>query len=306
MLTLSQAHLSLLDACPREFQYRILEGLSAPIDPALQARLAWGEGLHRLIEQASLGLDLEPLLRLHPEFAPPLAKLQRALGPGGPMLAGQNYHSEHPRQLSLAGFGLIAVYDALVLGADRAEILDWKSYGKPRRSEALRDHWQTRLYRYLLVETSDYRPEQVTMTYWFLGEGPEEGPDNGPDNGPEDRPEAEADCLTFDYDDRQHQQTQVELLERFARLDRGLTTYGAGLAAIGGADASGVEDPPQSQMQPESGSFESGSFESRPFESRPFEQVADRSRCGGCAFRLRCGRETLPDLDWQRLPELEP
>jgi hypothetical protein len=290
MLTLSQAHLSLLDGCPREFQYRILDRLSGPIEPEVQSRLAWGAMVHRLIEQQSLGLDLGPLLQLHPEFRSPLERLGRSIGPSGagfPVASSSadRYYSEHPRQLQLGGFALMAVYDGLLLTAERAEIFDWKSYAQPRRSAALIDHWQTRLYLYLLVETSDYRPDQVAMTYWFVGESPGELARESPDPvlNPVLNPvlDPAATCLRVTYDDRQHQQTQRDLLERLARLARWLADYGV-------AQDNG------------------GSITDQPIQIRGFEQVADRSRCGTCAFVARCGRDAVPELDWQSLPEVNP
>jgi hypothetical protein len=287
MLTLSQAHLSLLDACPREFQYRILDRLSGPIEAEVQARLAWGSMVHRLIEQQSLGLDLGPLLALNPEFRSPLERLGRSIGVGFPKSPTDpddpdRYYSEHPRQLQLGGFALMAVYDGLLLRAEQAEIFDWKSYAKPRRSAALIDHWQTRLYLYLLVETSDYRPDQVAMTYWFIGESTGEL-----DLESEDSPSSDpaATCLRIAYDDRQHQQTQGDLLERLARLTRWLADYGA-------SPDDGANDRAEDGVA------------DRPIQG--FEQVADRSRCGTCAFVARCGRDAVPELDWQSLPELDP
>jgi hypothetical protein len=291
MLTLSQAHLSLIDACPREFQYRILDRLSGPIDPEVQARLAWGAMVHRLIEQQSLGLDLGPLLALNPEFRSPLARLGRSIGAGFPTSPTDpddpdRYYSEHPRQLQLGGFALMAVYDGLLLTAERAEIVDWKSYAKPRRSAALINHWQTRLYLYLLVETSDYRPDQVAMTYWFVGESPGElAHESGDGDSSGDLAADPAACLRVAYDDRQHQQTQGDLLERLARLSRWLADYGASLD-------DGADDGANNRIA------------DRPI--RGFDQVADRSRCGSCAFVARCGRDAVPELDWQSLPELNP
>jgi hypothetical protein len=297
MLTLSQAHLSLLDACPREFQYRILDRLSGPIEPEAQARLAWGAMVHRLIEQQSLGLDLGPLLALNPEFRSPLERLGRSigsgldtsLGDGFPVVlsAADRYYSEHPRQLQLGGFALMAVYDGLLLTAEQAEIVDWKSYAQPRRSAALVDHWQTRLYLYLLVETSDYRPDQVAMTYWFVGDAPGARESGDGDSG--DLAADPATCLRVVYDDRQHQQTHKDLRERLARLARWLADYGVGL-----------DDRADNRADDRA----NNEIADRPI--RGFDQVADRSRCGTCDFVARCGRDGVPELDWERLPELNP
>jgi hypothetical protein len=60
----------------------------------------------------------------------------------------------------------VAVYDLLLLGEHQAQIIDWKTYLQPKQN--LDSHWQTRLYLYLLAETSHYQPEDLSMTYWFV------------------------------------------------------------------------------------------------------------------------------------------
>jgi CRISPR/Cas system-associated exonuclease Cas4 (RecB family) len=55
-----------------------------------------------------------------------------------------------------------------VLFPDRAEILDWKTYPQPAKKAKIIDHWQTKLYLYVLAETSHYEPDQLSMTYWFV------------------------------------------------------------------------------------------------------------------------------------------
>jgi len=37
----------------------------------------------------------------------------------------------------------------------------------PIALDRLQDNWQTRLYLYVLAKTSNYAPEQLSMTYWF-------------------------------------------------------------------------------------------------------------------------------------------
>lgn len=73
--------------------------------------------------------------------------------------------------VNLGTIALVGVYDLLALEPDRAEILDWKTYPKPPHSQHLAENWQTLLYPFVLVETSDYQPEQVAMTYWFVQPG---------------------------------------------------------------------------------------------------------------------------------------
>ena len=91
-----------------------------------------------------------------------------------PTLAQQNSdwrEAEHSRSLPCHNFLLTVIYDLLIFERDQALILDWKTYRKPRRAEELSHNWQTRLYLYVLAETSDYQPQQIQMIYWFVGSG---------------------------------------------------------------------------------------------------------------------------------------
>jgi PD-(D/E)XK nuclease superfamily len=76
--------------------------------------------------------------------------------------------SEHYRTLQVQDYLLTVVYDLLIADGTKAQILDWKTYPKPANKEKLANHWQTLLYLYVLAETSDYQPEQISMTYWFI------------------------------------------------------------------------------------------------------------------------------------------
>jgi ATP-dependent exoDNAse (exonuclease V) beta subunit len=58
---------------------------------------------------------------------------------------------------------LTVIYDLLIEAEDNAQILDWKTYPQPKEQNRLAKDWQTRLYLYVLAETSDYLPEQISM-----------------------------------------------------------------------------------------------------------------------------------------------
>ena len=53
------------------------------------------------------------------------------------------------------------------MGDRQAQILDWKTHQVAITAEKLKANWQTQLYLYLLVKTTNYAPEQISMTYWF-------------------------------------------------------------------------------------------------------------------------------------------
>ncbi len=190
MLRLSQQSLALLETCPRRFQHGVLEGLVSPPPLEQQRSLDWGDRFHRLMEQYSLQLPVAPLLaeddRLQqsfqalqdqlqtaqPDWARAIEQSQQVEGRlarrGGAGDGDIQWESEHQRNGTILSYPITVIYDLLLVSPTQAQILDWKTYPQPEDVRVLAQHWQTRLYCYLLVETSDYRPEQVSMTYWFI------------------------------------------------------------------------------------------------------------------------------------------
>jgi hypothetical protein len=170
MMRLAQGALKLLTECPRRFQYGVLEQGEGVTPPELQQRLDWGKQFHQAVEQWELGLvvggELEkPLKGWWQAFLEIQGELDR-LGSG----EGTIDRAVELEQTLLVGqFVLVGVYDLLLMGEVGAEIVDWKTYGKPEDGSGLQADWQTRLYLYLLAENSGIAPEHLAMTYWFLG-----------------------------------------------------------------------------------------------------------------------------------------
>lgn len=170
--TLTQGHLNSFEQCPRRYQYQYLEQLAAPLDPEFQSRTDWGSQFHLLMQQQLLGLTIAPEWGVDPA----MLRAVQALLAVVPQLQSQNQSStqssreaEHRRVMAWSEqLLLVVVYDLLVIERDRAHILDWKTYPKPPNPQKLAQNWQTLLYPFVLVETSDYEPEQVSMTYWFV------------------------------------------------------------------------------------------------------------------------------------------
>lgn len=168
MLRLSQGQLTLLEYCPRRFQHSILESLSVPPSPELLEAQQWGDRFHLLMQQREMSLPIDPVLENDEELQTCLQKLQ-AKAPQLFDTTGEIFRqSEHERSLIINGYWFTVVYDLLRQWRDRAEIVDWKTYLKPRDPKVLKTDWQTRLYLYVLVETTQYEPDQVTITYWFV------------------------------------------------------------------------------------------------------------------------------------------
>ena len=212
MLHLSQGLLNLFEICPRKFQHLYLDQLSLPIVPDQQERFDWGSRFHLLMQQRELGLleagestdsdeetlhqAIEAIVRAAPE-----------LFQSAPMTLRQ---SEHHRTLEFEGYLLTVIYDLLVVNDQQAQILDWKTYPRPQNSRRLAQNWQTRLYPFVLAETSDYTPEQISMTYWFV-QAKQAG------RAKQTQPQS----LRIAYTEKLHQQTAQDL----AHLLRQLTHY---------------------------------------------------------------------------------
>lgn len=120
------------------------------------------------MQQREMGLPVDPMLVHDTELQACLNQLETK----APQLfdtTGELFRqSEHERSLIFNGYWFTVVYDLLRQWQGRAEIIDWKTYLLPRAQKFLKKDWQTRLYLYVLVETTQYAPEQVAMTYWFV------------------------------------------------------------------------------------------------------------------------------------------
>lgn len=217
-MKLSQQQLNTLSTCPRRFQYTYLEQLISPLSPEQEERLAWGNRFHLLMQQRELGLPIESLVAEDPSLGDNLTALIQA----APEIFNSNFNfnpdvqtfreAEHQRILNFQDHLLIGVYDLLIADNKTAQIIDWKTYPRPQNYGHLIKNWQTRLYPYLLVETSDYLPEQVSMTYWFV-KSPQKQPPQS---------------LHFPYTEQQHQQNKQDLTQLIDQFHHYLEGYEQG------------------------------------------------------------------------------
>jgi hypothetical protein len=214
LIHLSQSHLNLLETCPPKFQQVYLDRLASLPDPEQQESLDWGSRFHLLMQQRELGLPIESLLASDRE----LNRAVTALINATPELWLNDFQTwreaEHCRTLSWHNYLLTVIYDLLIAQSDRAIILDWKTYRHPPKRNKLASNWQTRLYPYVLVETSDYLPEQVSLTYWFVKSS------DTPQN------------MTFNYNKAQHKKTKRDLQQLLDRLQEWLDNYQQGTATF--------------------------------------------------------------------------
>lgn len=204
---ISQKQLNLLSTCPPQFQRIYLEKLATPVNPEQQEKLLWGNQFHLLMQQRELGLPIESLLaeddRLHHSI--------NSLVVAAPEILQQQPNSwreaEHYRALNFQNYILTVIYDLLIADRSWAQIIDWKTYLQPENKAKLAQNWQTRLYLYVLAETSQYLPEQISMTYWFV------------------RLPTQPQKVTFNYNSTKHEQTRQDLTRYLNLLDRYFDDY---------------------------------------------------------------------------------
>jgi CRISPR/Cas system-associated exonuclease Cas4 (RecB family) len=207
MLTsLTQGHLKQLETCPRKFQYGYLDQLLVPTAPAMRESQEWGTRFHQIMQQRELGLSVAPLLDADPELAAAVDRIVEAAPELFHSQDAQLRQSEHRRTTAFGEFVLTVVYDLLLLTPEKAQIIDWKTYPKPKDKKTLQQDWQTRLYLYVLAETADYKPEQLSMSYWFVrAQDPATG-------------ELQPTQVEINYSTQKHRQTEHDLQKLTAQL----------------------------------------------------------------------------------------
>jgi PD-(D/E)XK nuclease superfamily len=207
MLRISQRHLKILETCPRQFEYTFCDRLTMLVDPERQSKTQLGSDFHLLMHQRELGLPIEPILARSPQLNTWMAAMLQTAPELFTIDSPDWRQSEHIRTLEVDNYLFTAIYDLLILGTDKAQIIDWKTYPLPRYKKDLDREWQTRLYLYILAETSNYVPKQMTFTYWFIQSHP--------------LPKS----VKIDYTLKQHRQTKLDLDELLIKLTDWLAAY---------------------------------------------------------------------------------
>lgn len=212
MIHLSQGQLTLLETCPRKFQYIFLDQLGFPV-LSEQQRLNWGDRFHRMMQQRELGLPVQNLVPADQ----PVQRSVEAFVAAAPEVFLSNpdtvRQSEHRRTFQFQGYLLTVIYDLVILGEQQAQILDWKTYPRPQQARRLAQAWQTRLYPFVLAETSRYEPEEISMTYWFIQA---------------EQPLSKPEFWKFVYSSALHQQIKQTLAELLDQLTDWLQRHETG------------------------------------------------------------------------------
>ena len=213
---LSQAHLTFLDTCDRKYQYVFFDALSAPATYDQQITTQWGSQFHLLMQQRAMGLPVGAIADADEEMTASMTALAVAAPEVFETLAENTAvdssfsQSEHRRTLAFGDYLLTVVYDLLVLSPTEGQIFDWKTHQKPPQKDWLQQDWQTRLYLYVLCETTGLSPEQISMTYWFVRLGHRSA----------HKSQKQPSFYRFGYSLEQHQQTEQDLKILTSRLTR--------------------------------------------------------------------------------------
>ncbi len=251
-MKLSQGNLTVLETCPRLFQHQVLEQLGVPQLGELWERLQLGSQFHQLMQQRSQQLPIESIVAGDPDLTCWFRAVEDYAGDLFPSADDRMVwtDSEHVRTLDLLGHTVVGIYDYVVLAASSAQILDWKTYPKPIETRHIQHSWQSRLYPFLLAETSDYAPETIEMRYWFF-QGRNRVTPAQPQVDPR-QSQNQPQLLRLPYDQSQQAQTAADLTALLTQLTQWL------------------------------GAYETlGTF---------FPQTEVRSTCETCAFGVRCDR----------------
>jgi hypothetical protein len=209
ILRISQGHLNLLAACPRKFQHSYLEQLNTPLDPEHEEYQILGSRFHLLMQQREMGLPINNLLQADRQLQNWMTDFSNI----APEIFITNIddqtfrESEHYRTLKIGDYLLTVIYDLLITDQNQAQILDWKTYPQPPKAEKLAKNWQTKLYMYVMAETSNFLLENISMTYWFV------------------QSKGQTKNIKFTYNQKEHQKTTEELNQLLNNLTKWVEDY---------------------------------------------------------------------------------
>ncbi len=165
---LSQKHLNTLETCPPLFQKIYLQQLKIPFNLIQEEKTQWGKQFHLLMQQHNLGLPIDDIQTDNDDLKLSVKALINATEDIWTSSEIITKKAEYQVNYTLNNYLFTSVYDLLILYKNKAVIFDWKTYLKPQDEDKLINNWQTKLYLYILAEKLDYRPHQLSFTYWFV------------------------------------------------------------------------------------------------------------------------------------------
>jgi hypothetical protein len=164
MLQLDANMLELLAADPQKFQQFEPQFLQTPSNLVEDQKEI--ERFRLVMQQLLMGLPVEPLLQAYPQIA---KWVDRVLP-----IASVSDHTKQVntwRQKLIQGALIVAQYDLLILGNEKAIVVNWRSDRNIPRSRQLENSWEAQLQLFLLVEAEEILPNNVSLIYCFFDSG---------------------------------------------------------------------------------------------------------------------------------------
>ncbi|MBE9222457.1 PD-(D/E)XK nuclease family protein [Cyanobacterium stanieri LEGE 03274] len=205
--SLSQNHLNLFETCPPLFQKKYLEQISFLPSVIQEERSEWGKKFHLLMQQYNLGLPLDNFDYDDVTFQQSLQALiaeTQNIWTSSEVLSRE---AEYKLQLKFNNYIFTVIYDLLILYKDRGIIYDWKTFLQPENEKKLINNWQTKLYLYVLTEKMNYKPSQLSITYWFV------------------KLPHKTQSLTIKYNEVMHKKNRQEIENIVNQIDKSLSHY---------------------------------------------------------------------------------
>ncbi|MBE9017560.1 hypothetical protein IQ272_15720 [Chroococcidiopsidales cyanobacterium LEGE 13417] len=166
MLQLDANMLELLAADPQKFQGDFIEPQFFPAPSNLVEDRKEIERFGLVLQQLLMGLPVEPLLQAYPKIA---GWIDRVLPIAS--VPARTKQVNTWRQKLIQGALIIAHYDLLILGDQKAIVVNWRSDRNIPRSGQLENSWEAQLQLFLLTETEEILPNNVSLIYCFFDSG---------------------------------------------------------------------------------------------------------------------------------------
>ncbi|PHV62537.1 PD-(D/E)XK nuclease family protein [Cyanobacterium aponinum] len=204
---LSQSQLNLLQTCPPQFQKVYIEKYTSIPNLSNEEKTVWGKKFHYLMQQYQLGVNIELLKDENPDLIRSAKTLIEATEDIWSNPKIKLREAEYQINYQLDKYLFTVIYDLLVFYDNKAIIFDWKTYPLPENNNRILHNWQTKLYLYVLAENSNYLPEQISFTYWFVKQSDK------------------LQNLTINYDQKKHSSTEKELKNLLVNLEKYYQNY---------------------------------------------------------------------------------
>ncbi len=207
-LTFSRAKLAAFLACQRRFQLRYRAALAwplAPLDDQGEMARQRGEHFHQLLHRHFLGLPITDEMVEDKT----IGRWWQTFKRNGPTLREGLQFPELSLTVPIGRHLLTGRFDLLILDDGAAQIYDWKTDTRPRKTADLENDLQTRLYLALAVEGSSaleqpINPNDLSLTYWYVNEP--------------------AAAVTIPYSEQAHQVNWADLLATVEEVETQLST----------------------------------------------------------------------------------